>query len=101
MRESRAMSDTTTAPAQASAIATRRNGWIGTRALWAAGAVLLAGTVVLMFQRGGSQDGDVLRADAVAFATLGALAIVAPWPLVRGHWALTAAGALIGLALWT
>jgi O-antigen ligase len=95
------MSDTTTTPAQASAIATRRKGWIRTRALWAAGVVLLLGTVVLMFERGGSQQDDVLRADAFAFATLGVLALVAPRPLVRGRWAVAALSALAGLAVWT
>ena len=63
--------------------------------------MLLLGTVVLMFQRGGSQDDDVLRADAVAFATLGVLATIAPWPLVRGRWAVAALSALAGLAVWT
>ena len=63
--------------------------------------MLLLGTVVLMFQRGGSQQDDILRADAVAFATLGLLAALAPWPLVRGRWALAALSALTGLAVWT
>jgi hypothetical protein len=63
--------------------------------------VLLLGTVVLMFQRGGSQQDDILRADAFAFATLGVLAVLAPWPLVRGRWAIAALSALTGLTVWT
>ncbi|MEA2443750.1 MAG: hypothetical protein QOJ12_1042 [Thermoleophilales bacterium] len=63
--------------------------------------MLLLGTVVLMFQRGGSQQDDILRADAFAFATLGVLAVLAPWPLVRGRWAVAALSALTGLTVWT
>ena len=63
--------------------------------------MLLAGAVVLAFQRGGSQPDDQLRAAAVAFGVLGVLALVAPWPLVRSRPALAAWGALIGLAVWT
>jgi hypothetical protein len=56
---------------------------------------------VIAFQRGGSQPDDVLRADAILFVTLGVLALVAPWPLIRGRWALVAAASLAGLAVWT
>jgi hypothetical protein len=63
--------------------------------------VLLIGTVLLAFQRGGSQDDDFMRAGAVAFAVLGVLAVAAPWPLVPGRWPRAAALALIGLAAWT
>jgi hypothetical protein len=63
--------------------------------------VLLAGTVLLIFERGGSQPEDQLRAAAVSFVVLGLLAVLAPWPLVRSRWGLAAAGALVGLAGWT
>ena len=63
--------------------------------------MLLAGTAVLMFQRGGSQDDDVFRAAAVACVVLGVLAVAAPWPLIRGRWSIAAVLGLTGLAAWT
>lgn len=72
-----------------------------TLALWAGGVVLLVGTGVLAFQRGGTQPDDQLRAAAVAFFVLGVLSLAAPWPLVRSRYGLFAAGALSALAAWT
>jgi len=63
--------------------------------------VLLAGTAILAFQRGGSQSDDVWRAAAIACAVLGGLAVTAPWPIVRGRWARAAVASLAGLAGWT
>lgn len=63
--------------------------------------MLLVGSGIVAFQRGGSQPDDQLRAAAVAFAVLGVLALVAPWPLIRSRWALAALGSLVGLAAWT
>ena len=63
--------------------------------------MLLGLSAVLAFQRGGFQPDDQLRALAIAFATLGVLALAAPWPLIRGRAALVACAALIGLAVWT
>ncbi len=63
--------------------------------------MLLAGTAVLAFQRGGSQPDDIWRAAAVACAVLAGLALTAPWPIVRGRWPVAAVASLAGLAGWT
>jgi hypothetical protein len=62
--------------------------------------VLLGGTAILAFQRGGSGDDDLWRAAAVSCVVLGGLSLAAPWPIVRGRWPLMAVAALAGLAGW-
>src|SRR4051794_37893985 len=95
------MIDTATPATQTSASARRTASRSATLALWAGAFVLLAGTAILAFERGGSGDDDLWRAAAVACAVLGGLALAAPWPIVVGRWPRAAALALTGLAAWT
>lgn len=95
------MSDTAMPATQASATSRRTPRRIGTIALWAGGFALIALNLVLAFKRGGSQPDDVLWGAVPAFAVLGALALAAPWPLIRSRSGLVALAGLVGLAAWT
>jgi hypothetical protein len=102
LRSLRSVTNAATTPASESrTTAARTSGRVGTRALWIAAAALLATPAVLAFATGGRRA-DAQAAAAIAlFALLGAVAALAPWPLVERSWPLAALAALVAFCGWT
>ena len=91
----------TSPAAERSATPARTSDRFGTWALWIAAGALLASPTILAFDSGGSGPEPQALAATVAFALLGALALLAPWPLVERSWPLAALTALVAFAAWT